>query len=70
MFDCINIGTTTGENIIHLLAGLVKNKFDIPINNNATSINGIPDKFIPFNNDASHDVITSPILLFLNNAIN
>ena len=70
IFDCMNIGTTTGENIIHLLVGLVRNRFDTAINNSATSISGIPVRFILFNKDANHEATTKPILLLLNKAIN
>jgi len=32
MLDCINTGTATGEKIIHLVSGAVKNKLERAIN--------------------------------------
>ena len=70
IFDCMNIGTTTGENIIHLLVEDVSKKLDNAISIKLTKISGIPLNDRWFNNDANHVVTTIPILLFLNTAIN
>ena len=42
MFDCINTGTTTGENITHFVRGAVKNKLEIAISSRTSKINGRP----------------------------
>ena len=70
MFDCMNNGTTIGENIIHFVVGLVKNKLAIAISIRVTIISGIPLKFKYSNKLANHAVIIIPIFVCLNIAMN
>ena len=70
MFDCINIGTITGDSIAHLALGVVKNRFETAIKTILNIINGRPLKSKYSIKLADHAVIIVPIFVFLKIAIN